>query len=350
MKRFFRLMLALMIGTCLIFATVSCDENTNIGRDDEEDDEEEVELKDACWSEYEDVKFVKVLKSFGEYMEIDYDELDVSCEEGWDESELLDEDEDLSKKATACTYIIHAEDGSSTEDLYFFMELNKKGTLDVMGVLRDYDDGSDEWDEDYTEENDEDYAQELIEDLIDAYESSKNDKEGVAVEDDEPVGDYAEDEAIVVPDVEEEHSYDVSELAQAKAYGSFYYGMSMDEAVRVIDGEYEIEGNEIVICDWLDEYYDEDYSITGYVNCDYITLTFENDSLYDLFVSTESLSEGEAEGVFDKLVSYYGSDYTYYDEYGAYSWEVGSESVWATLDDEYGDYMWYISIDNYDYY
>lgn len=318
MKRLFRLLLALMVSASMVFVAVSCSEGGSSSGSKKDDDEDEDIYEEAVWTEFDDVEFIKLLES--------YDGCDkVKYEEGWDDSEDLDEEYDVSKDATACTYRIKTEDG----DIYLFMELEDdeltaKGMIDIDG-----------------DECDEDDAADFLEELADNY--TEEPASGANVEDVVVSENNTATEVEVVPDTEP----DASSYGE-KAYGRFYFGMSMDEAEYVIDGEYDIEDNCITICDWDDEYYDEDYNITGYVNCDYMSLYFSDYGLYRMYVSTDDISDSQAENVIDNLISYYGNDYTYDSSYGSYSWS--DSGIYASLN-EYSDYSEVgISFSNYDYY
>jgi len=125
--------------------------------------------KTAVWEGYDELSFVKFLEKGMEALieeegEMEYE---VSFEEGWKDSDELDED-DLKKGKKAVTYTIHAEydyDGDMVEeDWVFFMELDEaENTLKPAGYLNVETDGE-------TYEEDEKSAKAMLKELEDMIE------------------------------------------------------------------------------------------------------------------------------------------------------------------------------------
>ncbi len=111
-------------------------------------------------------------------------------------------------------------------------------------------------------------------------------------------------------------------------YGDFYFGMTHDECLDVIEGEVETYEGDILIFDLEGIYDDEDKNITGDVNCDGIRLWFFEGKLYSVSVETPyRATDDEAKSVLKSVMEYYGSDYEYDAETDSYIWTNGNLEI-----------------------
>ena len=118
------------------------------------------------------------------------------------------------------------------------------------------------------------------------------------------------------PDNAEENEEET--LPKTKAYGKFFFGMSLEEAKAAAKGEVKqlkMTGagavNEVAlrITDEENEFDDEDWLITGKLDCEKIELIFKNDILYSVTVTIEHQENlKDASEVYEKITDYYNLD------------------------------------------
>lgn len=122
-------------------------------------------------------------------------------------------------------------------------------------------------------------------------------------------------------DEDSDDEYIRPSAVKVHAYDELYLGMTKDEVLSLVSGKIKLHSRVVDVWDYESEYDDEDEEIFGpHVNCDYISLGFEDGLLSSVYVTTEYLTADDAVEVLGNVIDHYGENYTVDMENNGYIW------------------------------